>query len=191
MTSWSCHRLRPDLVDFAEGTLAESRRTTVERHVGSCPECADSVLALREVPARLRRMASAEPSAEFWARQRASILDAIEYVPVSAAPIALRGTRTRAWKTGFAIAASLTAVVATSQWWSAGTPSPATLRPVVAAAPVQVASVTERRPTTAAASTWRTQTTTDNVLYVEDTSLLSLAEQLDDESSDGTGDSLI
>lgn len=188
MTSWSCHRLRADLVDFADGKLDEPRRARLEHHVASCSECADMVLELREMPGQLRRLASADPPAEFWKDQRASILAAIGDPQSFVRREPPLPSRRGAWRMPLALAASLAITVIMSRWWTipATTSSPV---PAAATRPMEVASA--ERPIEATFMSADEATLSNDVLYLEDTSLLSLAEQLDEDSGGTTADSLI
>lgn len=187
MTSWSCHRLRAELVDFAEGKLGEPRRLHVERHLSSCPDCAEAVLELREVPGQLRRLASVDPPGEFWKRQRAAILDSIDNSPTVGRPGIPRTSERRAWKLPLALAASLAVTVAAAGWWTTHVSTPT--GPPLPSQPIQVASVA--RPDETPSTSWEPTAESNDVLYVEDTSLLSLAEQLDEESGETINDGLI
>ena len=117
MIGMECFRLRAALVDFAEGSLAEPKRGGVERHVADCAECASAVLALREVPAALRRTTEREPDEAFWARQRNGILRAIEAGPAPRAsappPIA---TRRIGWRLTPALAAAAVLALFLRSW---------------------------------------------------------------------------
>lgn len=72
-----CFLLRSSLVSFADGTLREAVRGDVERHLAKCLRCTEDVVALREVPAMLRRSAASPPDEAFWARQREGIARAV------------------------------------------------------------------------------------------------------------------
>lgn len=194
MTTWTCHRLRPELVDFAEGRLGDPRRALVERHLASCAECVAAIIELREVPGALRRLASADPPEQFWTRQRTAILAAIGEARPAATPRHTGRARSSTWKVSLALAASVAALVVGTRW-SAGPVASAPVaasRPTAASASVSVASIAPPTETTTTASAWQQNAiAADNVLYVEDTSLLSLAERLDDDSAEGSADSLI
>lgn len=73
-----CRRLRSDLVDLAEATIAESRRRRVAAHVAECGECAGALASLRNLPGKLRGVGCVERREEFWARQRREILRKIQ-----------------------------------------------------------------------------------------------------------------
>jgi Putative zinc-finger len=190
MISWRCSRLRPGLVDFAAGTLAEPARARIERHLSICARCAEVVVGLREVPAEIRRLAPAEPSEEFWARQRRAILDTIDGQPVAVKrAAAVWPPRTLLWGTPVALAASLAVALFASRWWTptVGAPQAASGPAVQAATTVaHVASATSRL-----ASWDEISTMNDNVLFLEDTSLLGLADQIGDESGEVSEDDLI
>jgi anti-sigma factor RsiW len=73
---WQCRRWRSALVDFAGGVLSEPDRDAVEQHLARCADCADTVIALREIPAELGPTIG-EPGEEFWRHQRDEILRAV------------------------------------------------------------------------------------------------------------------
>ncbi len=58
-----CQRTEELLSDHLEGTLHEILRTEVERHLASCPACAELRSALAEVVAALRSHPDLEPAA--------------------------------------------------------------------------------------------------------------------------------
>lgn len=91
MTRWQCRRLAAALVDYAEGTVDDSRRSRVERHLATCVDCAAAVSALREVPQALRALPEPAQDAEVLLAQRARIRAAIEAAPPPHA------TRLRRW----------------------------------------------------------------------------------------------
>lgn len=188
MTSWQCLRLRAALVDFAEGTLGEPARRRVERHLASCPRCSAAVLELREARGRLEHMAPPDPPREFWARQRDAVLRAIEEPAVAARsrPVVAR-SRARRWGTPLALAASLALALLASRWWS---PSGDSTRVAVrsTAPTAQNESVAEA---TAAAVGDEPSLLAQDALAFEDTSLLGLAEQLQDDSTSSVDDDLI
>ncbi len=73
----TCNDVEDLLVDYVDGVLSASLVDWVELHCASCRECGAVVLALREVPARLRAEADAsatECTPAFWEGQRQSIL---------------------------------------------------------------------------------------------------------------------
>jgi anti-sigma factor RsiW len=78
MSGLRCMWLRAAIVDFADGMLDEPARARVERHVSKCSDCADAVLALRETPAELTRLARTAHDEQFWVEQRRRIAEAIE-----------------------------------------------------------------------------------------------------------------
>jgi anti-sigma factor RsiW len=192
MISWRCWRLRPGLVDFAEGALAEPARARIERHLSTCARCAEAVLALREVPAEIRRRAPAEPPEEFWVRQRGAVLEAIDgrgrLLDVERATPAWP-SRTVRWGAPVAVAASLAVALLASRWWTstAGEPQPAGGAAVGAATTVARAEPPSRR----AESSEQIPTLTDDGLFLEDTSLLGLADQLDDDGGESVEEILI
>ena len=148
MIALRCARLRAALVDFADGRLEEPTRGRVERHVARCADCAETVLALREAPAKLARRARANHDERFWAEQRRRIADAIDRagavgelaaLPIGVATGAPRAASRRgfSWQATFpalATAATLLLVVARDR-----TPSSPAAAPTVAAAPVAAA----------------------------------------------------
>jgi anti-sigma factor RsiW len=123
-----CFLLRPTLVSFADGTLPEPARSDVERHLAGCSGCTEDVVALREIPALLRRRTAPAPDEKFWACQRESITRAVQAAPAPRA--ASRGVELR-WLAPAAAAAALLLVV--RLWRPTETPIPATAR--VAAVP--------------------------------------------------------
>ncbi len=78
MIGLQCARWRAALVDFADGRLEEPARASVERHLSRCADCAQTVLALREVPAELVRRVRPAPDERFWKEQRRRIGEAID-----------------------------------------------------------------------------------------------------------------
>ena len=103
-----CFLLRPTLVSFADGTLPEPARSDVERHLADCSRCTEDVVALREIPAVLRRRSAPAPDERFWARQRESIVRAVQAAPSPRA--ASRDAHLR-WLVPAAAAAALLLVV--------------------------------------------------------------------------------
>jgi hypothetical protein len=70
-----CHRAEELLSDHLEGTLHEILRTEVERHLASCPACAELRQALAEVVAALHAYPELEPGAGLAERcARAALL---------------------------------------------------------------------------------------------------------------------
>jgi anti-sigma factor RsiW len=172
---WGCSRLLPKLVDFADGNLDEAARTRIEAHLARCPRCTETVLELREVPGKLRRLAVPEPPPEFWMRQRQSVLQAIESrSPVR--PVAASGSASGfRWTTPVALAASVAVMLLLGRWWAPEVRPP--IEPTVGGAS-PAAIVEDAEPT---ASEEASQG--EELFSTEDASLLSLAEQLDDEST--------
>ncbi len=112
-----CLFLRSELVDFASGVLADPRGAVVERHVAACPRCAESVLALREVPAELARRGRPEPGEDFWVRQRAQIMQVIEAgPPVAARRPTIAARPSPAWRFIPALAAAGIALFLVADW---------------------------------------------------------------------------
>ena len=98
MIGLQCARLRAALVDFADGSLEEPERASMERHVSRCADCAEAVLALREVPAELARRVRPAPDERFFSEQRRSIGEAIDRGVVVAVPSRpTRRPRPAAW----------------------------------------------------------------------------------------------
>lgn len=189
MNSWRCVRLRPRLVEFADGTLAESGRPRIERHLTACPRCAETVLDLREVPAEIRRLAAPEPSEEFWIRQRRAILEAIEKRPVGIREMVPAGPRALLWGTSVALAASLALVLFLSQSSAppAGAP-PSSLSTTVRAA-ARAARV--ESPPGDVGGEEESASWMEDTLFPEDTSLLGLAAELDEGSVEASDNALI
>ncbi len=118
-----CFLLRPKLVNFAEGTQPEPARSRIERHLANCPRCTEDVVALREVPAVLRRSAATAPNEEFWVRQRESIARAIE------APVSSRVAERRPYAWWFAPALAAMALLLVVRTWNpteSAVPAPTT-----------------------------------------------------------------
>jgi anti-sigma factor RsiW len=103
-----CFLLRSTLVSFADGTLPEPARSDVERHLANCSPCTEDVVALREIPAVLRRRTAPTPDEKFWARQRESIVRAVGAAPPPRATA--RGVHLR-WLVPATAAAALLLVV--------------------------------------------------------------------------------
>src|SRR5262249_12054485 len=66
VTSFTCRRLRPALVDLAEGTLAPGAKRRVEAHVASCATCREDLEAMRGLSTELRDPTLPEPPDDFW-----------------------------------------------------------------------------------------------------------------------------
>ena len=81
MTSFTCRRLRPALVDLAEGTLAPAEARRIERHVASCATCRGDLEAMRGLSTVLRDPALAEPDDDFFRRQRQAIMRRVRTGP--------------------------------------------------------------------------------------------------------------
>jgi Putative zinc-finger len=190
MIFWRCSRLRPGLVDFAAGILAEPSRARIERHLSTCARCAEAVVDLREVPGEIRRLAPAEPSEEFWAHQRRAILDTIDGQPLAVKRAAAAWPpRSLLWGTPVALAASVAVALFASHWGTptVGAPQAASRTAVRAATTVAHVESATSQP----ASWYEISTLNDNALFPEDTSLLGLADQLDDESGEVPENDLI
>jgi len=117
MKSFRCWGLRGSLVDFAEGRLDDQRRESIERHLAGCAGCAATVLSLREVPAELRRLASADPGEEFWARQRGRIRGTIDGSRVAGRRRSRVFTDGTLWVRIAAVAAPAMVILLAVQWW--------------------------------------------------------------------------
>ena len=133
---WTCRRLRPRLVDAAEGTLAIDERTRVASHLARCGRCAAAVAALRDVPPLLRAE-HGTLGEEFWREQRAAIMRKVSALPEPAAasphrqpwpPIAGRRPRWVAWAPAAVAAMAMVLVLAlrVTPPWQAGPAIPAT-----------------------------------------------------------------
>jgi anti-sigma factor RsiW len=167
-----CFLLRPKLVSFADGTLLEPIRSDVERHLAHCPRCTEDVVALREVPAVLRRDFRSAPDEAFWARQRESIARAVE----ASAPPRATVRHAYVWWLAPALAAmALLLVVRT--WWNPtepAAPAPTSTPALAATAPAEgeaiAALVDEPAPVVS-----------EDFASVDDATLASLAASLDEE----------
>lgn len=106
---WRCARIRPLLVDCAEGALAGEVRERVERHAAECDECRDALTALREVPQALRGAPIPVRDEEFFRRQREAILRRVRQVPSAQAAPAFRPRF--GWMAGLATAAVVALVL--------------------------------------------------------------------------------
>jgi anti-sigma factor RsiW len=124
-----CFLLRPTLVSFADGTLPEPARSDVERHLADCSPCTEDVVALREIPALLRRRSAPAPDEKFWTRQRESIVRAVRAAPPPRAAAQEAHLR---WLVPAAAAAALLLVV---RLWHPTDPVTSATAPV-ASAPV-------------------------------------------------------
>ena len=107
MTSFTCRRLRPALVDLAEGTLAPADARPIEAHVASCATCRDDLEAMRGLSTELRDPTLPDPPEDFWRRQRQAIMRQVRTAPERAAtPIPARR-----WQLAGAFATAALAVV--------------------------------------------------------------------------------
>jgi len=187
VTSWSCHRLRSALVDFADGSIDERTRDRVERHLADCTECSSAVLDLREVPTDLRRRLAAEPGEAFWTAQRVSILRAIERAsPGGAEPREPRRKMVR-WTALGSLAAAAAAAFVFVRIGSAPAPSS-----VPTVAKVQVASVASVAANTTESSTSAlVAAATSDPWSADEGSLLSLADELESQASETAEEGLI
>jgi anti-sigma factor RsiW len=156
------------------GTLGDRRRRAVERHVAGCANCAESVLALREIPAELARRSRPEPGEEFWARQRGRIMQVIESGP----PLPARRTLTvarpsQAWRLLPALAVAAVTLFVIVEWL----PSPSTGKSESRRALETVVPAPDDSVTALVDEPW--PTVPDDVASVDDTTLAeSLAQEL-------------
>jgi hypothetical protein len=81
MTSFTCRRLRPALVDLAEGTLAAAAAREIQAHVAECASCRDDLDAMRGLTTELRDPALPDPPEDFWRRQRQAIMRRVRTTP--------------------------------------------------------------------------------------------------------------
>lgn len=81
MIAFTCRRLRPALVDLADGTLANELRDELDTHLAACATCRDDLAAMRDVPATLRAPSADELPEEFWRDQRAAIMRRVRVTP--------------------------------------------------------------------------------------------------------------
>jgi hypothetical protein len=81
VTSFRCRRLRPALVDLAEGALAPAAARRIEAHVAWCATCRDDLEAMRGLSTELRDPTLADPPEDFWRRQRQSIMRRVRTAP--------------------------------------------------------------------------------------------------------------
>jgi anti-sigma factor RsiW len=171
-----CFLLRSELVDFASGALGDPRGAIVERHVASCPHCAESVLALREVPAALARRGRPQPGEDFWVRQRAQIMQVIEAgPPLPARRPTMAPIPSPAWRLVPALAAAAVALFLVVNWLpSMGErPQGSTARTATEVAP----SATDDSLTALVDEPW--PTVPEDVASADDTTLAeSMAEEL-------------
>jgi len=171
-----CFLLRSELVDFASGALGDPRGPIVERHVAACPHCAESVLALREVPAELERRGRPEPGEDFWARQRAQIMQVIEAgppLPVRRPTIAR--SPSPAWRMMPALAAAAVALFLVVHWLPSPREKPQ--GPTATTATEVAPSATDDSLTALVDEPW--PTVPEDVASVDDTTLAeSMAEEL-------------
>jgi anti-sigma factor RsiW len=174
--SWTCHRLRAALVDFADGSIDERAGASVERHLAQCDDCSAAVLELREVPTDLRRRLAAEPPEEFWTEQRASILHAVDGLAPASAPPPARERKFVRWTALGSLAAAAAASFLFVRLRSA--PAPGSLPNVASRQAVNVATETARESSTSAL----VEAATSDPWAVDDGSLLSLADELESQA---------
>jgi predicted anti-sigma-YlaC factor YlaD len=90
IASFICRRLRPTLVDLAQGTLAGEPRRELDAHLAACVTCRADLEAMRNVSAALRDADDDEPSEAFWHDQRTAIMRRVRDVPAPARSPRLR-----------------------------------------------------------------------------------------------------
>ncbi len=166
-----CFLLRPKLVSFADGTLLEPVRTGVERHLANCRRCTEDVVALREVPAVLRRDVTFAPDEAFWARQREGIARAVE---ASTPPHA---TERRAYVWWLAPALAAMALLLVVRAWNPTEPAP----PAPMTAPASATTAPAGTETIAALLDEPAPFVSENFVSVDDAALASLGASLDEE----------
>jgi anti-sigma factor RsiW len=167
-----CARLRAALVDFADGSLEDPERVRVERHVSACPDCAETVLALREVPAELGRRVRAAPDERFWAAQRRGIADAIDRgvrTDVVTHP-AIRRPTLVFWRAVPALAAAALIAVLARNWMTTPAPQIAARPAVSVTSDESIAAFVEEPATVASV----------DVASLEDTTLAGMDESFED-----------
>jgi anti-sigma factor RsiW len=162
-----CFLLRPTLVSFADGMLPEPARSDVERHLAGCSGCTEDVVALREVPALLRRRTAPAPDERFWARQRESIARAVQAAPAPRA--AARGGELR-WLVPAAAAAALLLVVRLWRPTESVVPATAPVTAVPAGEETMVTAMDEPGPVVP-----------EDVPTLDETTIANLGESLDEE----------
>jgi len=179
---WDCYRLRAAIVDFAEGDLEEPSRTTVERHLAGCPSCSAAVLELREVPAEVRRRLAFEPGEAFWTKQRDAILRAVEGLSTGdVGPPSRRRAVVVSTALGGLAAAAASVLILVHTWSSP--PVAITVAKTESAAPAMTAAEPSTTPLEEEATT--------DPWVADEGSLLSLADDLENLSSDASTDELI
>ena len=166
-----CFLLRPRLVSFADGTLPEAVRSGVERHLANCPRCTEDVVALREVPAVLRRDVTPAPDEAFWARQSESIVRAVE---ASASP---RATERRAYAWWLAPALAAMALLLVVRAWNPADPA----APAPTTAPAIATTSPVGGETIAALVEEPAPVFSEDVASLDDASIASLGASLDEE----------
>jgi len=167
-----CVRLRAALVDFADGSLEDPARVRVERHVSACPHCAETVLALREVPAELGRRVRPAPEERFWATQRRGIAAAIDRgvrTDVVTRP-AIRRPTVVFWRAVPALAATALIAVLARNWLTTPAPQVAARPAVSVPSDDSIASFVEEPATVASV----------DVASLDDTTLAGMDESFED-----------
>ena len=84
------HHLEGELLDYAYGELSESEAKTVEAHLSDCPQCADSLTAMKQV----RRTMAQLPIA---AAPQAGLESLLAYAQKAAESARARPARRRTW----------------------------------------------------------------------------------------------
>ena len=124
--SWRCWRLRPQLVDFAAGSLSTTEQRRLQPHLDACPHCTGVVAALGSIPTRLQAQPPTLPSDAFFRRQHDAIMRTVR------AQAAVQPERRNAWRwlVGPALAATTAVGLMIAVWQTprvAPTPSLETL----------------------------------------------------------------
>jgi anti-sigma factor RsiW len=109
MTRWTCHRLRPLLVDHALGTTRSDERARAEAHLAACAACRREFASVRTVLGAVDAPASPPAGDEFFRRQRQAILRRVRTAP----PPSVAPVRRLRWQVVGAIATVLLAIVVT------------------------------------------------------------------------------
>lgn len=78
----------PDIIDLAayiDGTLSESEKERVERHLSRCPECLDAVLAMKRVESEPLHLGDTAIARDVWKRMNGETKPGIGRLRVSVA----------------------------------------------------------------------------------------------------------
>ncbi len=81
--NWSCRKIESVIVDYVDGGLSAADAQRVESHCSECEDCADSLIALREVPAKLLAELEADLTPELLERDRSRIVATVEEIIAS------------------------------------------------------------------------------------------------------------